>query len=182
MNWTFISWRFFASANTPFYVSTEGSLPFYVGLYYFLSQVKNNTTLSWLSLTSVLVYVAAFSVGLGPVPWLVAGEIVPLKTRSLTSSIGVICVWLSNFLITKEIFDLEAEITDYGTYWLCAGINFGCFLFVLFLLPETKGKTLEEIEKYFDKEKTDISSYDSLKNDWADDIKNQRHSTAGFNA
>ena len=124
---------------------------FDVGLYYFLSEVENITTLSWLSLVSVLVYAAALAIALGPIPWLVAGEIIPLKTRSLTSSIGVIGVWLSNFLITKEIFDLEDAITDYGTYWLCAGINFCCLLFVLILLPETKGKTLEEIEEGFEK-------------------------------
>ena len=115
--------------------------------------MKNVVDLSWLPLVSVLVYVAAFAIGLGPVPWVVMSEVIPLKTRSLSSSIAVVGVWLSNVLITKEVFDLEAAITNYGTFWLCAGINLGCCIFVIFVVPETKGRTLEEIEKYFDKEK-----------------------------
>ena len=132
------------------------SISFFIilsGLYYYLTEVNGATNISRLSLVSVLLYVAAFSIGLGPVPWVIVGEIIPLKTRSFSSSIAAIGVWMSNLLVTKEIFDLEAAITNYGTYWLFGGINLGCCLFVIFVVPETKGRTLEQIEKLFEEEK-----------------------------
>ena len=120
------------------------------GAYYFLTEVHKTEELSWLSLTSVLVYIAAFSIGWGPVPWIMMSELLPSKTRGASSGICNLINWNVSFLVTKEFSDLETAITDYGAFWLFAGINFAGFIYVLFLVPETKGKTLEEIEVYFE--------------------------------
>ncbi len=86
------------------------------------------------------------------------GELLPLKTKSITSSVGVIGTWMSSFLITKEIFDLESVLKNYGAFWLFAALNVAATLFVAAFLPETKGKSLEEIEELFRKSQKNQSA------------------------
>lgn len=101
--------------------------------------------LKWLSLASLLVYVAGFSVGLGPMPWLLLSEIFPGGIRgramSLTSSMN----WGINLLISLTFLTV---IDLVGLPWVCFTytiMSLACLVFVLLFIPETKGCSLEQI-------------------------------------
>lgn len=103
----------------------------------------------WIPLLCLLVYIAGFSVGLGPIPWLMMSEMSPVRGRGLICGLGTAFSWLFVFIITKTFLQIESLVGDYGAYWIYAGFCLLTCFFTLFFLPETKGKTLEEIENYF---------------------------------
>ncbi|KAF7687386.1 solute carrier family 2, facilitated glucose transporter member 8 [Silurus meridionalis] len=105
--------------------------------------------LSWLALTSMGIFITGFALGWGPIPWLVMSEIFPTKARGLGSAVCVLTNWSCAFIVTKTFQNLMDLITSAGTFWL-----FSCFcainvIFTIFFVPETKGKTLEEIQAHF---------------------------------
>lgn len=121
-----------------------------LGVYYYLTEVKNVGGLSWLSLTSLVVFVVAFSFGWGPIPWLVTSEIIPMRARGVVNGLATCINWALVFLTTKEFSQLEHSVHAYGAFWIFGGFCFvGCF-FVWFFLPETKGRSLEEIQDQFE--------------------------------
>ncbi len=119
-----------------------------LGVAYYLDE-EHHVKLTWLSLASVLIFIAFFSVGWAPIPWLVMAEIFPERARGMASSIATAVNWSCSFLITKEFADLESAVHSYGAFWIYGGMIFLGILFVMFFLPETKGKSLEDIEKHF---------------------------------
>uniref|UniRef100_H2YZ80 Solute carrier family 2, facilitated glucose transporter member 8 n=1 Tax=Ciona savignyi TaxID=51511 RepID=H2YZ80_CIOSA len=108
--------------------------------------------LNWLALTSMMVYIIAFSLGLGPIPWLLMVELIPLRARAKSSGCVIAFNLLFAFLTTKEFHDLVIATSDQATFWMFGGICVLSVLFVIFLLPETKGRTFEEIERYFQRD------------------------------
>lgn len=105
--------------------------------------------LAWLALLSMGLFIAGFAVGWGPIPWLLMSEIFPLRARGAASGVCVVTNWGCAFLVTKIFHDLLDLLTPYGTFWLFAafcGLN---VLFTVLCVPETKGKTLEQIESSF---------------------------------
>lgn len=122
-----------------------------LGAYYYLTEVRNIEGLSWLSLASILVFVTFFSFGWGPIPWLVTAEIIPVRARSIINGLATAMNWLLVFLITKDFQGITALIHNYGAFWFFGGFCFiGCF-FVFTFLPETKGRSLEEIHESFER-------------------------------
>ncbi|XP_006005197.1 solute carrier family 2, facilitated glucose transporter member 8 isoform X2 [Latimeria chalumnae] len=139
------------------------------GVYFKISNVSHNSTLhdlyqsttqnpmpqgdenhlAWLALTSMGFFIAGFALGWGPIPWLVMSEIFPVKARGIASGTCVLANWGMAFLITKEFHDLMGLLSSYGTFWLFSGFCALSVLFTCFCVPETKGKTLEQIEANF---------------------------------
>lgn len=113
----------------------------------------------WIPLLCILVYIAAFSVGLGPIPWLMMSEMSPTHARSLICGVGTAFSWLFVFIITKSFIDFEFLVQDYGAYWI---YSFFCLLLCFFtvFLPETKGKSFEEIKAYFAKNESQLHRLD----------------------
>ena len=109
------------------------------------------TTISWLSILSIVLFFLSFALASGPVPWLVMSEIFPLRARGPASSFATLANWTMAFIVTNTFKSMVATLTNQGVYWSYAGLCFLAFLFLL--MPETKGKTLEEIETMFDKDK-----------------------------
>jgi sugar porter (SP) family MFS transporter len=99
----------------------------------------------WLALVSLIVYIASFAVGLGPVFWLMISEIFPLRVRSPAMSLSTVANWGSNFLVSSFFLSLVAAITRQGTFWLYAGFGVLALVFFILRLPETKDRSLEEI-------------------------------------
>jgi len=95
------------------------------------------------------VFVAFFSLGWGPLPWLITAEILPVKAKGLGGGIATAFNWFIAFLTTKEFEDLEIAIDRFSVFWLFAGITLLGVVFVFFYVPETKGKSLEQIEAEF---------------------------------
>ena len=121
------------------------------GFFYYITEVTENgkSDLNWWSLLSVCSFIVSFCIGWSGLPWLVSAEIVPLEIKSISLSLSTVTNWLFAFLVTKEIDHFRSLVGDYGVMWI-----FSCFcalgvVFVRLFLPETKGKSLEEIRRHF---------------------------------
>ncbi|ROT66788.1 gastric caeca sugar transporter [Penaeus vannamei] len=114
-------------------------------------------SLSWLPLVSFMVYVVAFSLGWGPIPWLFMGEALPVKIRGPAASIVTALNWSCTFVITKTFPGMVELIGPSYVFYIFTGIMTLATLFAFFLVPETRGKTLEEIEE-------ELSGRSSLRN------------------
>jgi MFS transporter, SP family, galactose:H+ symporter len=94
-------------------------------------------------------YIASFAISLGPVFWLMISEIYPLRIRGTAMSVASIANWGSNFLVALTFPVLLATLGGAGSFWLFAALGIVAWIFVYFRVPETKGRTLEEIEASF---------------------------------
>ena len=105
-------------------------------------------TMGWLPLTSLLLYVFFNELGYGPIPWLLSGELIPLAVRTLGNGVAVTAYSLFAFVISLTFPLLTNLLSQYTTFWLYSAFSL-LGLLLAWKLPETKGKTLEEIEDYF---------------------------------
>ncbi|XP_062176500.1 polyol transporter 5 [Alnus glutinosa] len=101
------------------------------------------------SIGMVLTYVAFFSIGMGPITWVYSSEIFPLKLRAQGASIGVAVNRVTSGVISMTFISLYKGITIGGAFFLYAGIATVSFVFFYFMLPETQGRTLEDMEGLF---------------------------------
>ncbi len=95
----------------------------------------------------ILTYIASFAASLGPIPWVMISEIFPTKTRGVAMSLAVLVLWIAVYMVTQFFPILLESIGGAFTFWLFMVNTIILFVFVLKVVPETKGKTLEEIEK-----------------------------------
>jgi len=104
------------------------------------------TALSFGSLVGDIVF---FSLGLGAIPWILMSEIFPSHTRGLASSVATLVNWSCSFVIT-QIFSAMMKALTPGGAFLCYALELiFTFMFVLRLVPETKGRSLEQLEVFF---------------------------------
>jgi len=101
-----------------------------------------------LAIGSLVIYVASFAVGLGPIFWLLISEIYPLKVRGAAMSAVTVTNWGMNLVVSVTFLSLVAVLGDAGTFWLYGVIAVAAWIFFYRLVPETNGKTLEQIEAY----------------------------------
>jgi SP family galactose:H+ symporter-like MFS transporter len=120
-----------------------------LGAVFFLPSLLSS--LGDLAVVGLMLYVASFAIGLGPVFWLLISEIYPLKVRGLAMSIASEANWGSNLIIALTFLTLVQVLGRSGTFWLYAIVGVGAWVFAFLLIPETKGKTLEEIEEHWRK-------------------------------
>jgi sugar porter (SP) family MFS transporter len=95
----------------------------------------------------VLAAIACYSMSLAPVTWVVISEIFPNRIRGAAMSIAVTALWIACFILTYTFPLLNKKLGSAGTFWLYAAICVAGFVFIVFKLPETKGKTLEQLEE-----------------------------------
>lgn len=98
---------------------------------------------------AVCFYVAFFSIGMGPICWVLTTEIFPLRLRAQAMSMGIVINRLSSSVVSLTFLSISRAMTFMGTYILFTVISVCSVIFVLFCVPETKGKTLEEVAKFF---------------------------------
>jgi MFS transporter, SP family, galactose:H+ symporter len=106
-------------------------------------------SLVWIAADSLMLYVGAFAVGLGPVFWLLISEIYPLKIRGLAMSVATAANWGANLLVALTFLTLVQMAGRSLTFWVYGLVGVGAWLFVWFFVPETKGRSLEEIEAHW---------------------------------
>jgi MFS family permease len=95
----------------------------------------------------VLAAIGCYAMSLAPVTWVVISEIFPNRIRGAAIAVAVSALWIACFLLTLTFPWLNATLGPAGTFWLYAAISVAGLVFIAFKLPETKGKTLEQIEK-----------------------------------
>jgi SP family galactose:H+ symporter-like MFS transporter len=118
-----------------------------LGLAFWLPQLSGS--LGWIAVVSLMVYVGSFAVGLGPVFWLILSEIYPLGIRGRAMSVGTIANWAANLIVALSFLTLTQVVGKAATFWLYGVVSIGAWLFAYFLVPETNGKSLEEIESHW---------------------------------
>ncbi len=130
-------------------ISLAGMAPslFVLGLAFSLPQLS--ASLGWIAVVSLMSYVGSFAVGLGPVFWLVLSEIYPLRIRGRAMSVGTAANWGSNVIVALSFLTLTQVVGKGATFWLYGAISIGAWLFAYFLVPETKGRSLEQIEAHW---------------------------------
>jgi MFS family permease len=104
-----------------------------------------------LVLIFVLTYVACFAVGVGTGTWVVMSEICPTRIRGRAMSVATIFLWCGTLLVTLTFLSLVKAFTAPETFLMYALVSIAAFLFVWRFVPETKGRTLEEIDKWWRK-------------------------------
>jgi MFS family permease len=103
----------------------------------------------------VVLGIGIYAMSLAPITWVVLSEIFPNKIRGTAMSVATSSLWIASFVLTYTFPLLNSALNASGTFWVYALISLGGFVFIFKKLPETKGKTLEEIEEYFENESKD---------------------------
>ncbi|KAN0091350.1 Sugar transporter domain containing protein [Tylopilus felleus] len=110
---------------------------------------QGHVTAGHVAIAFVFLYDVNFSYSWGPIGWVIPSEIFPLHLRSTGISITTSATWMSNFIIGLASPVMLARIPNGGTYFFFAGFAILAFLTTLFFYPETKGRTLEEMDAAF---------------------------------
>ena len=97
----------------------------------------------------VLCAIACYAMSLAPVTWVIISEIFPNKVRGAAMSISVAALWVACFILTYTFPLLNRALGAAGTFWIYAAICAGGVAFLAVRLPETKGRSLEDIERYW---------------------------------
>lgn len=119
-----------------------------LGVYFYLKDQDEAkvANLGWLPILALCVFIIMFSFGFGPVPWLMMGELFAHDIKGFAAALAGTTNWLLAFLITKTFNSLRLSLGSGGTFWLFSGLTLVGALFVFFFLPETKGRSLQEIQ------------------------------------
>lgn len=110
-----------------------------------------NSHLAPLAIAAIVVYNIGFSIGWGPVIWLLLGELLPLQIRGIGNGIAVFVMWIMASILIGSYESYAEAVQPWFVWWTYSVVNFVSLLFVVFCLFETKGKSLEDIQRRFDK-------------------------------
>jgi len=111
-----------------------------VGMIY--ASKSHSPALLWL----VVLYIAAFAMAMGPLPWIICSEIFPARLRGRAMSVSTFCIWGGCLVVAQTFPLLLQHLGSAGTFYSFAACSAATLCFVWLRLPETKGRTLEEIE------------------------------------
>jgi len=112
----------------------------------------------YLVLVAILGYIAFFAVSLGPLAFVVIAEIFSNRNRGKAMSVTIFFLWVSVYAVSQSFPMLLAGIGSAFTFWIYMSMAVSAFLFVYKLVPETKGKTLEEIEHFWLKQSNHVNA------------------------
>ncbi|MHB0959784.1 MAG: sugar porter family MFS transporter [Pirellulaceae bacterium] len=101
----------------------------------------------WHLVVALMFYLACFAMSLGPVPWIIIAEIFPTRIRGRAMSVGTFTIWSTNTLVMLVFPTLSVSLGPAGTFALFAILVAPALLLTWWLIPETKGRSLEEIER-----------------------------------
>lgn len=118
------------------------------------------STLGWLPLFSLVTFIVTFSLGYGPVPWVMMGELFSPNVKELAVGLTILMVWNTSFEVTLVFQPLQSWLGDYGVYWLFSSLCVLNLVFCVSVVPETKGKTLEEVSAMFGAPTSSSSTHD----------------------
>ncbi|XP_044020908.1 facilitated trehalose transporter Tret1-like isoform X2 [Aphidius gifuensis] len=134
------------------YISTIAMITtlFSLGTFFYIKEKYPDVDIinyGWVPLTSLVIFVIGFSLGFGPIPWLMMGEILPASIRGPAASVATAFNWFIVFTVTKTFQDTMSAIGAGPTFWIFGAICCVALIFVIIWVPETRGRSLEEIEK-----------------------------------
>jgi SP family arabinose:H+ symporter-like MFS transporter len=104
-----------------------------------------------LLLAGILLYVAFFALGMGPGPWLIISEIFPTKVRGRAASVATSALWTGTLVVTFTFLTLVNVLNIWGTFAIYGALSFVCCFYVWRAVPETRGRTLKQIQEAWGK-------------------------------
>lgn len=116
--------------------------------FFYLKDDKHSdmSAVGWVPIVSLIVYIITYCLGFGPLPWAVMGELFPGNIKSVASTVTASACWFLGFLLTNYFGIVAESIGKSGSFGIFAVCCFGAVLFTYKLLPETSGKSLQEIQ------------------------------------
>ena len=121
------------------------------------------TLSGWYVLVIMIACVGTYAVSLGPLPWLIMSEIFPTRLRGRAMAVGSCSVWIALFTANQAFPPLAAHLekrfgTAAGVFWIFAVVCMAAFVFAWRMVPETKGKSLEEVARLWTKAQPQVQS------------------------
>lgn len=116
-----------------------------LGFGYLLPGLKG--LVSYITFAGLVLYIMSFAASFGVVLWVVLPELFPLKVRGSAMSVCTILHWSSNLVVSLTFLPLIEAVGETSVFWGYGLISIGAFVFVYLLMPETKGRSLEQIQK-----------------------------------
>ena len=105
------------------------------------------TGITWIPVAALIVYTVCFGAGWGPIPYTIMGEMFAPAVKSKASSICIFFMWMCSFLLTKLFTNIKDLFGSYTGFWMFSIMCVVNIVYVAVFIPETKGKTLSEIQK-----------------------------------
>lgn len=123
--------------------------------FYILANDKEKAdNIGWLPIASLCIYIVAFALGYGPIPWIIASEVYSKEISPIAAPVSGAFNWALAFLITATFGSISKGIGIGETFWIFAGLSLLGTIFVALVVPETKGKTIAEIQRMLGGEKS----------------------------
>ena len=114
-----------------------------------MGEAEATRVIGWLPLVSLMIFFVAYSSGYASVPFIIMGELFPARFRNILGSMSSSVNVLTAFACIRGFNTMQNNLGNDGTFWLFMSSTVLSLVFIFFLLPETKGKSLEEIERMF---------------------------------
>ncbi|XP_026489597.2 facilitated trehalose transporter Tret1 [Vanessa tameamea] len=120
-----------------------------LGMFFLLDSLKSPvvSSISFLPILSLVVFIITYCWGLGPLPWAVMSELFPIEVKAVASPIATAFCWILSFLVTKFFPSISDSIGMHVGFFIFGVCCVMAFFFTLFLVPETKGKSFQEIQE-----------------------------------
>lgn len=115
-----------------------------LGIYFSSGTLQSDY--GWVALVGLMLFIAGFAIGLGPVFWLMISEIFPIGVRSKAMAVATIANWGANFLVAQTFLTLSGAISRQGVFFLYAVLAVCALVFFAYRVPETRDKTLESLQ------------------------------------
>ncbi|GAB4855499.1 hypothetical protein Ancab_024117 [Ancistrocladus abbreviatus] len=132
-----------------FSVTGMGLACVFAGLSFFLKDHGLLTHFSpYLVFIGILLYSSTYPLGMGGIPFVMMSEIFPMNIKGSAGSLATLVNWSTSWIISY-VFNFMLDWSSAGTFFIFAGVNASSLLFIAKLVPETKGRSLEEIQESF---------------------------------
>ncbi|XP_050534162.1 facilitated trehalose transporter Tret1-like isoform X2 [Daktulosphaira vitifoliae] len=139
----------FSSIKMLLYISAIGMFCSEATLGFYFLAVKSKMNVShfqWLPITSLVIFIITYCLGFGPLPWAIMGEMFPSNLKSVATSLTASFCWLLGFVLTYNFPGMRDLLGMDFVFFLFAFFCIMALIFSLFILPDTEGKTLQEIQ------------------------------------
>lgn len=126
-----------------------------LGVYFYLLENDYEVvdSLAWLPLTSLCIFLITYSVGFGPLPWLLISEVYSKDYNAIASALNGFFSWILAFAVTASFGYIRDGIGTGPTFWMFAGLSFVGIFFTYFVVIETKAKSMADIQRLLAGEK-----------------------------
>lgn len=131
----------FSSIGTSFFLVS-------LGIFFYLkeSTIYSTGSLFWLPLSSMISTLFMYQIGLNVMPWTITSELFPRSVKQVSATSVSFACYFAMFFMTQYFNEMNITLGRSGTFWFYAAMSLICAIFTLFFVPETRGKTLAEIQ------------------------------------